>query len=328
MEIHLKAGSKMNNLISIIIPCYNCASIISETILSLENQTQKNFEVICVNDGSTDNTLDVLKKWKEYSVLNITVIDQVNSGVSVARNIGISVAKGDYLLFLDSDDIYNKHFIEKISFNAEQFDVSFCRLSRNLEEVINYDVSSVTYKIIFQKDAMSKLLYEMGSYGFCCYLYKKEIIDRINLRFDENTRHFEDREFNWKYLCHCQNVNWMDAPLYGYRVNDTSVTRRPATWQTDRLEAIKRVEAYLEEYSVPFVSEVKTYLFARGIWGLAKDYSKSHRKDLFCRLRKEYDLKTAMKRTAKDKNKLVKLASWLYLIHPKLFYWAISLTRK
>ena len=316
------------NLISIIIPCYNCASIIDETILSLENQKKKNFEVICVNDGSTDNTLDVLNNWKQNSALNITIINKENGGVSKARNVGISIAKGEYLLFLDSDDIYNKHFIEKISCNAEQFDVSFCRLSRNLEAVTDYDSSKIKDKIISPEDAMRKLLYEMGNYGFYCYLYKKEIIDRFNLRFDENTRHFEDREFNWKYLCHCQNVNWLDAPLYGYRINATSVTQRPATWHTDGLDAIKRVESYLEKYNIPFVAEVKSYLFARAIWGIAKAYSQSHRKDLFCRLKKEYDLKTAMKRTAKDNNKLVKLASWLYLIHPMLFYSAIALTRK
>lgn len=313
------------NLISIIIPCYNCDSIINETILSLENQTKKNFEVICVNDGSTDNTLDVLNTWKENSALNITVISQANSGVSKARNAGISVAKGEYLLFLDSDDIYNKHFIEKISFNAEKFDVSFCRLSRKLEDVTDYDSSKVKDKIISQEDAMRKLLYEMGNYAFCCYLYKKEIIERFNLRFDENTGHFEDREFNWKYLCHCQNVNWIDAPLYGYRVNAASVTQRPATWHTDGLEAIKRVESYLEKYNIPFVEDVKSYLFARALWGLAKSYSQSHRKDLFGRLRKEYDLKKAMKRTAKDNNKLVQIASIFYLIHPKLFYFAVGL---
>lgn len=316
------------NLISIIVPCYNCVSFIDETIRSLENQTQKMFEVICINDGSTDNTLEILEKWKSESKLNITIINQENAGVSKARNAGISIAKGDYLLFLDADDIYNKYFIERIAFDAEKYDVSFCRLDRDIKKVFAYDASKISYTEIQQEEAMRKLLYQMGSYSFCCYLYKKEIIDCINLRFDENTRHFEDREFNWKYLCHCQNIRWLDAPLYGYRVNVSSVTQRPATWHTDGLNAIKRVEKHLEKCNIPFAREVESYLFARAIWGLAKAYSQSHRKDLFCRLKAEYNLKNTMKRTARDKNKLVKLASWLYLVHPMLFYYAIAITRK
>lgn len=315
------------NYVSVIIPCYNCAAVMEETLISLENQTSKNFEVICVNDGSTDNTLDVLNNWKNKSSLSITIIDKENGGVSNARNAGIAASKGSHLLFLDSDDVYNKYFIEKISVDAEKYDVCFCRLSRDLNKVFDCDPRDVSHLNISQEEAMRKLLYEMGSYGFYCYLYKKEIIERVNLLFDENTRHFEDREFNWKYLCHCKSLLWFDAPLYGYRINNASVTRRPATWHTDGLDAIKRVEAYLEAQDVSFAKEVKSYLFARAIWGLAKAYAKSRRKDYFLRLKSEFDLDTAMKRTAKDSNKLVKLASWLYLIHPMLFYYVISITR-
>lgn len=313
--------------ISVIIPCYNCAAVMGETLISLEKQTSKNFEVVCINDGSTDNTLEVLNNWKEKSELDITVIDQKNSGVSSARNAGIAAAKGNYLLFLDADDIYNKYFIEKMFTAAEKYDVCFCRLSRDLEEVLECDFSCVAPLNLSQKDTMRKLLYEMGNYAFTCYLYKKEILVRENILFDESTRHFEDREFNWKYLCHCKTFSWIDAPLYGYRINNASVTRRPATWHTDGLAAIERVEAYLEAQNIPFAEEVKSYLFARAIWGLAKAYAQSRRKDYFLRLKSEFNLNAAMKQTAKDPNKLVRIASLLYLIHPMLFYYAISITR-
>lgn len=313
--------------VSLVIPCYNCASVMDETIESLENQTSKSFEVICVNDGSTDNTLDVLKKWKAESRLDITIINQANGGVSKARNVGIDAAQGEYLLFLDSDDIYNKCFIEKMTFEAEKYDVCFCRLTHNLDVVRSYDGTQLAPVNIPQEEAMKKLLYQMGSYGFTCYLFKTEIIKRFNICFDENTRRFEDREFNWKYLCHCNNILWLDAPLYGYRINASSVTQQRATWQTEGFDAVRRVEAYIENLGIPFAKELKSYLFNRMLWARAKYYAQSQRKDLFIRLGTEYDLKSGMKRTAKDNNKLVRIASLLYLIHPMLFYYAISIMR-
>ncbi len=314
--------------VSVIIPCYNCKDLIGETLDSLEKQTFKNFEVICVNDGSKDETLEYLNEQAKIRDLDIKIIDKENGGVSSARNAGIEVACGEYLLFLDADDVYNENFVEKLTYNADKYDTVYCKLNRDLKMVYAFNPQDVEHKEQTQKEAMHKLLYEMGNYGFYCYLYKKEILNKICLRFDENTRHFEDREFNWKYLANCNSILWLDAPLYGYRVNTQSVTQRPATWHTDGLDAIRRVEAYLKEKDCPFTSEVESYLFARAIWGLAKAYSISHKKDLFIRLKTEYELKKYMKRTAKDSNKLVKIASILYLINPMLFYYAVGSTKR
>jgi len=314
--------------ISVIIPCYNCKELIGETLDSLEMQSYKDFEVICVNDGSTDETLEYLKKQAETRSLDLKVIDKENGGVSSARNIGINASDSEYLLFLDADDVYNKKFIEKLIYNAEGHDTVYCKLDRNLEMVYAVNPDGIEYKKQSQTEAMQKLLYEMGSYGFYCYLYKREIIEKIGLRFDENTRHFEDREFNWKYLANCSSILWLDAPLYGYRINAESVTQRPATWHTDGIEAVRRVEKYLNEKNCPYAKEVEDYLFARVLWAAAKNYSISHRKDLFIRLKTEYDLKKYMKRTAKDSSKLVKIASILYLINPMLFYYAVGSAKK
>ena len=313
--------------VSIIIPCYNCKDLIGETLDGLEKQTCKNFEVICVNDGSTDGSLEYLQEQAEKRCLDMKVVDKENGGVSSARNKGIEASQGEYLLFLDADDIYNENFVEKLTYNAEKYDTVYCKLNRDLEMVYKFNPQGVEYKKQTQEEAMCKLLYEMGNYGFYCYLYKKEILNKIGLRFDESTRHFEDREFNWKYLANCSSILWIDAPLYGYRINTESVTQRPATWHTDGLDAIRRVESYLNEKECPYAKEVESYLFARAIWGLAKAYSVSHKRELFCRLKKEYDLKKYMKRTSKDSNKLVKLASILYLIHPMLFYYAVGSAR-
>lgn len=296
---------------------------------SLAKQTCKDFEVICVNDGSTDETLSVLEEWKAKGEFDMKIVDKPNGGVSSARNAGIYAADGEYLLFLDSDDLYHPSYVELLltAMEEKHADVAYCWLSRNYE-IMSSDPGKVTVVCQTCEEAMRNLLYRMPDVGFYCYVYRRDWVLRENLMFDEGTRHFEDREFNWKYLCHCEAAVLVDAPLYFYRVNVNSVTQnRKIQWRTDGLDAEKRIEAYMEEKGCAFVSEVRNYLFPRVMWAMAKNYSLGGEKALLKRLAKEYDVKSCMKRTAKDDNRLVALASRLYLIHPSLFYHVVRLKK-
>lgn len=315
--------------VSVIVPCYNCASFVGDTLESLASQTYKNFEVVCINDGSQDETLSVLQQWKERNLLDMQIISQQNGGVSRARNAGIRAAQGKYLLFLDADDLYHPTYIQRLceTMQNSDADVVYCWLSRN-PEVLSSEYHTVPVICQNQEEAMRNLLYRMPEIGFYCYLYRKDWIVRENLEFDVNTRHFEDREFNWKYLCHCQSAVLVDAPLYYYRVNVNSVTQnRKTQWRTEGTDAVHRIEAYMEQVKCPFLDELKDYLFSRVIWSSAKRYALGGERALLKRLGKEYDVKTCMKRTARDSNKLVALASWCYLIHPSLFYYVVRLKK-
>ncbi len=322
-------GDGKATTISVIIPCYNCQEHIEEALQSLTQQTFLNFEAVCVNDGSTDDTLSVLYEWQQRGFFPIKIINQENGGVSRARNAGIKAACGEFIVFLDADDGYHPTYIEQLytALQSSGADVAYCRLSRDADVVSRCSGSAST---VFQTQqaAMHNLLYRMPEFGFYCYLYKKEILDREHLEFDEDTRHFEDREFNWKYLCHCQSAVLVDAPLYFYRVNEHSVTQnRTVQWHTDRLDAVRRTERYLEEKGCPYLPELQSYLFPRVMWSMAKNYSLGGEIGLLKRLGQEYDVKTCMKRTARDSNKLVALASRLYLIHPSLFYYIVRLKK-
>ena len=94
--------------VSVIVPAYNASEYIRKCLDSLVNQTLEDIEIIVVNDGSTDNTLDILKEYKD----SIILIDQKNKGVATTRNIGISKAKGQYIAFVDSDDYVDKKMFE------------------------------------------------------------------------------------------------------------------------------------------------------------------------------------------------------------------------
>lgn len=312
-----------NKKVSVIIPCYNCESLLGETLSCLENQTCKDFEVVCINDGSTDDTLNILKEFEKRGTIDMVIIDKENNGVSSARNDGIKAANGEFLLFLDSDDIYHYQFVE-IMINAmreNDVDVAYCRLNRDLEVVRNFIAKDNSVVLQTKTESMKKLLFEMGIYGFYCYIYKKSIIIENGILFDENTKFGEDREFNWKYLCHCNNAAWLDMPLYGYRVNEQSVTKTNVSWRkTDLLAAVVRIENYLQAQECTFTDTFKSYMYARAMWAVAKTFAVSHNKEMFEKLGKEFDVKKCMRRTARDSNKLVMLASILYLVHPMLFY--------
>lgn len=318
----------MQPLASVIIPCYNCEKYIIETLESMEAQCRRDFEVICVNDGSKDNTLAVLREWKENHCLEMQILDKANGGVSSARNCGIRAAKGKYLFFCDADDTFHPQYLECLISAMEETaaDTAYCLLSRDFEKVKSCIPSQPVYIRKTQEAAMHDLLYRMGEIGFYCYAYRREILEQNAILFDENTRYFEDREFNWKYLSHCQNTACVEFPLYWYRVTPNSATtKKVIEWRTDSFDAEKRVEEYLEKMGCSFLSQVKDYLLPRVFWAYAKNYALGGNKEAFKRLGREYNGKKCMKRTARDSNKLVMLASMLYLIHPMLFYYAIRL---
>lgn len=104
--------------ISIIIPAYNVEDYIEKCLLSVFNQNYKDYEVIVINDGSTDNTLNIIKKFK-----NIKLINQKNKGLSMARNTGVKNSLGEYIFFLDSDDYISPHFLEDISKKINDEDI-------------------------------------------------------------------------------------------------------------------------------------------------------------------------------------------------------------
>ena len=294
------------------------------------NQTFKDFEVICINDGSSDNTLSVLNKWKDSNELNIVILDQVNSGVSTARNKGIDNANGEFILFLDSDDCYHERFIELMLSGVVdgKSDVSYCRLSRNYDDVMTLIPEHFNGVIQSQKEAMNNLLYRMGEFGFCNYIFRKDYLIKLNLRFDVDTKFGEDREFNWKYLCNCSLCYFIDIPLYWYRVNAVSATKSKASWRkTDLLCAVNRIEEYLIEHNCEFSEEFNSYMYARSMWAVAKTFAVSGDKDLFYKLDNEFPVKTCMKRTSKDSNILVAFSSFLYLINPFLFYITVRLKK-
>lgn len=212
-------------LFSIIIPIYNAHDFLKASIESIVNQTYTNYELILVNDGSTDNSLDICNK---YSITynNVIIINQTNQGVSAARNSGLEIAKGKYILFIDSDDfLYDNNALESIyndiilnPADSYQFK-SFRKIDNTIFPITNIDTSETLLLNSYGKKKISRG--EVWN-----YVFNKSIIDHENIRFATGLRVSEDQAFVYSYLSKCKNVRLLDLPIYVYNLdNNYSCTK-------------------------------------------------------------------------------------------------------
>lgn len=218
--------SKKNALISVIMPAYNAGKTIAKSVNSVLQQDYPNYELIIVNDGSTDDTESICRGILDA---RIKFVSQKNMGLSGARNKGLLVAKGDYVVFVDSDDWIATNYISllynsMIKNGASLVICGMVRESSNSQYLISFN-SSLTYTNCFRNKAFLNL-FEGGLINSCCNkLYRKDLINNLDLRFSGRIL-IEDIEFNLNYLCLCDSVNTLVECPYHYIANDASLTTK------------------------------------------------------------------------------------------------------
>lgn len=214
-------------LFSIIIPAYNVDKYIEQCIESIINQDRSKFEIIIINDGSTDKTGFICNKYSaKYS--NIRVFHTENRGVSRARNLGLSEAKGEYVLFVDADDWVTSDYIEVISKEIEGVDLLFFSNNRFIYgNVIMQSYSDAYAKNRAELEALilniKKQKYEY--FGFTWNkCFKRNIISVNNILFVENLSVREDEVFTNLYCRRINSIKYTKKILYNYREQITGLT--------------------------------------------------------------------------------------------------------
>lgn len=205
--------------VSIIVPVYNSERSLKRCLDSIVNQSHSNLEIIIVNDGSTDGSLEISNKYSKKEP-RITVINQENSGVSTARNIGLSNSTGDYLMFVDSDDYLDINMVELLieNINLNNSDIVICGIKRHRNskvEMVNFKNSGeFNVKDFLSNNASTIADNLIGSP--CNKLYSTRVIKTNGLKFDTNIEYAEDLLFNFKYFKKINNVTVLDQHLYNY----------------------------------------------------------------------------------------------------------------
>lgn len=194
-----------DTLLSIIIPTYNCAEYINEGIHSVLDQLSANCELILTDDGSVDNTRDILSSYENINS-NVKVIYNDHKGASGARNSGLDASSGKYVTFMDCDDMLTDNFLHKsiplLNQNADLYIFGIERIMLN-GDTEKWTVGDKIYNSChdFANEYIKKG--KLLVYSNCNKFYKKSIIEKQNLRFIESIEFGEDRLFNYEYIKSC-----------------------------------------------------------------------------------------------------------------------------
>jgi glycosyltransferase involved in cell wall biosynthesis len=209
----------MENIISIIIPVFNVEQYLNECLDSVLSQKLENYEVICVNDGSTDSSRHILQQYKQrYN--NLSIVDRKNGGLSAARNSGLKVATGKYIFFLDSDDFILPDTVREIINYAEKNNLEVVAFSAATDGGFEYTNKNFRYDIVGSGvEYYENYIKKNKTHPFSnvwLYLYKKSFLDSCNLEFNEGIYH-EDVPFTMRMFFYVKRISYLSMQVIFYR---------------------------------------------------------------------------------------------------------------
>lgn len=221
------------DLVSVIMPVYNREEYVGYAISSILDQTYSNVEIVAVNDGSTDRSLEVLREFENKYPGKVVVIDQVNQGQVVSRNNAISQAKGQYIAFLDSDDLWQPTKLEKqMPLFNDAVGLVYCAVDN-----INEDGEKIDTELCESNcrgDIYPKLLVSNRMTGGTVVV-KRDVIDKVGV-FDTDFPAAENWDL-WIRVCKVSEADFVDEPLVQYRFHPGNMSKD----QTLMLSVIQRI---------------------------------------------------------------------------------------
>ncbi len=259
--------------ISVIVPCYNVSEYLSDTIDSLIKEKDNDIEIVLVNDGSKDNTIDIIKDYEKKYPKLIKVVDQHNMGLSMARNNGVKEATGDYISFIDAEDTIKeglyKSVLEKIS--EYDYDMVVFGEDRIFKDRHVYVEAGLEHDCK-NKDEIKSIMYNIYP-AACNKVYKKELLE--NVPFKRGVW-YEDVEFIYRLLPNLNSIGLIDGHYYNYYQRDNSITYTYNSKLYDLIDNLNSLVKYYKEKKIfdEYYAELEyvyiRYSFATFIKRLAK----------------------------------------------------------
>lgn len=267
--------NEINSLVTIVVPIYNVEKYLEKCLNSIIKQTYKNLEIICVDDGSPDNSIEILNIFAKKDS-RIKIIRQENQGLSGARNTGINNATGKYIMFIDSDDWIELDMVELMvtKMKKSNLDLVICGTFNNLSEkeykTNNLDkikkyIKNKTDGVSYFKIVTSKT--NLFTASSCNKIYRLNLLKKEQLFFPEK-RLYEDLLFSFKYLIYSKNIDIVEKPLYHYFTKrEGSITNTLNLKDSnDTLFTLQNLKEFLikeKQYELLNSIEFKEYMF---IW--------------------------------------------------------------
>lgn len=229
--------------LSIIMPAYNCEKTIKKSINSVLTQNFDDFELIIINDGSSDNTAKILKTIKDTKLI---IVNQKNQGPSAARNNGISIAQGKYIMFIDADDIYKNDAIKIMYEYIEKLNVDIVTAAyQSFND--NKKYSPVKINTINSFSKKEDYIYYLQSKGILNSnwnkIYKSNIIKENKIVFDKNKEIGEDIRFNLEYLKYATSYATVKNVIYDYYINDYGLSKKNYDTREERIISLMQYQS-------------------------------------------------------------------------------------
>lgn len=275
--------------VSVIIPIYNAAPFLNDCLNAILHQTLEDIEIICVNDGSTDESLSILRQFQKEDD-RILVIDQKNQGAGAARNAGLDIARGEYLSFLDADDFYEKNMLEEAYLTAKKADADVCVFYADLfdNSIGQYKECTWAFRRQYFQDQVpfnpkeypnNENIFRMFNGWPWDKLFKREFIQKHGLYY-QNLKTTNDMYFVFIALAKAERIVTLDKCLIHQRVEvKTSLSRnREKSWDCFYLglkamyEEMLRVGLY-DTYKKAFLNWCVNF----SLWQLNSMEGQAHR---------------------------------------------------
>lgn len=230
--------------ISVVIPIYNNEKYIDKCINSILKQTFQNFEIICIDDNSTDNSYEILKSYEKKDSRIKLLKNLENLGAGKTKNIGLETAKGKYILFIDSDDYIKEETLERLFNKALELDADY--IGYNMIRIYEDNDKTIYSSAQTYKD---KYFQSMSA---CTKLYKKNFLLEKQIQFDP-LRSGEDMIMAFKVFAFSQKYDWIDFDGYFYLQRNGSLTKIKKEKKEDDLlmydifQALRNIDSFLNE---------------------------------------------------------------------------------
>ena len=247
-------------MISVIVPIYNVEEYLEECLESIRNQTYTNIEVILVNDGSTDGSKEICERFCQQDN-RFKLVTQENQGLSAARNRGVKESIGEYIMFVDSDDVVKYNIVEVLFFYMNSdVDIVECQITRCKDELVDNKSTSIMFKGESTEAILKSI--EFKEVKFCAFtkLYRRELVEKVP--FLEGYI-YEDVYTGMNYLKYIRKMVVVDLKGYYYRVRPNSIMTKSFNEKNLDIFPIgkKLIESFDDnEYLLPYIGYFLFYL--------------------------------------------------------------------
>ena len=260
---------KINSLVTIVVPVYNVEKYLRKCLNSIVNQIYENIEIICVDDGSPDNSINILNEFAQ-SDKRVKIIRQENQGLSGARNTGINNAIGKYIMFIDSDDWIELNMVELMvnKIENENLDLVVCgNTNYYVNKIKKQELTKLSSEIIYSGIDYFRQNYKKNyRFGNCWNkIYKLDLIKQKSIKFPIK-RLYEDLLFVFQYIYFCKKVGIIKQSLYNYVISrDGAITNKINRDDLkDTLFTLEEIKKFLKlenDYKLLNSIEFSEYMF-------------------------------------------------------------------